>query len=840
MVETMARALTYSRVYILYCFFKQYRKTPMERWFLTKQYLQWVVINKQIEQLNKRDVFAKNSASYLPVVSKLQELYTRLQKNLEEVLVVFEDSYNERQEKWEYGIKVANMQWDLEAARSLLVWAEQSMEKEQQNIEEMKIQKQSHEQRIWDIRDTIREITAKSWYSTTELNTLLKEIEQHEKKIGTIDTSIWKAEKLISSNEQGKISLDQEILGIEQQLETLQTERKGFDKKYYSKKILDVFTRWYDSRPKKTTTTYSTTEELFGIKPIENNGNLLKDGERPRTWLWTTWTPTVNMQQKLEYNKIMGVKNVLDALGVTLDENTIHQFNDVLYIYAKDINKGIIVSNKKFVIWEKEVFTHATFVIPGSPILKTGWWITFPTPLYARRIRFDNAEKREKDLLDSLLKDNNDELFKKVIHTYNEENSSGIKLVQEKVLPIAEQATEACVVKEIIRGHFTEKSTLTIQAYVDFASTWNANPNNKYKLKSTLVWLRNVLGAKKPIDKMWYVIALLYDDQGTVDEMEEEYDNNIKTVYNNEILAWNINYLIQNKILTEDGLWSIQYVKVFVENCAKHICEIKNIDFSTLEQKEKYRLISETYEWLTWVPSSLTIALWWLQSRDRTYQILLLQKFIAKYEGKDASIIKAIQDKIDEREPRIAEWLGWVEKNIFKAYKVQPETVINEWENDVEVQLVEKVHHNNKQATSSNVSTVIQEVVVQKTVQKEKIVILPEELDQIPENVKHTINRVVKIVHTASIDGHIDHITRLLYYWYLYCRKNTYLKKDTEKPHSFFGKFYQEKYIIEICDVAEDIPDIFKLAFSFSCTERKMWTHIKKILEIQWITNKRK
>jgi hypothetical protein len=58
-----------------------------------------VIINKQIEQLNKRDVFSKNASNYLPVISKLQELYSRLQKNLEEVLVASEIAHQERQEK---------------------------------------------------------------------------------------------------------------------------------------------------------------------------------------------------------------------------------------------------------------------------------------------------------------------------------------------------------------------------------------------------------------------------------------------------------------------------------------------------------------------------------------------------------------------------------------------------------------------------------------------------------------------------------------------------------------------------------------------------------------------
>lgn len=807
----------------------------MERWFLTQKYLQWVVINKQIEQLNKRDIFSKNATTYLPVVSKLQELYSKLQKNLEEVLVACEEAYTERQEQWE----VARIQWDWDAAQSLLSWAEQSIVKERENIVALCEQKKIHETQIWHIRDHIREITAKSWYSTTELNTLLQDINKEEKNIVRIDTAIWVSERLITSNEQGKITLEQEIHGLNKQLEIIRNEKK-FDKEYYRKKIFDVFTKWYDSRPKKAINTYSTTEELFGIKPIEKDTNLMKDWERPRTWLSISWSTPNNTNQKLQYNKVVWIKNTLDALWVILDNNAIHQFNDVLYIYAKDIDKGIIVSNKKFVIWEKEVFTHATFVIPGAPTFQTDWWITFPTPLYARRIRFDNEDKREKDVLDALLKDNNDEQFKKVIHTYNEEKWSGIRLVQEKMLPIAEQATEACVVKQIIRAHFKNKSEITTQSYLEFASAWNSNPDNKYKLKSTILGLKNVLWAKKPVDRMQYIHALIFDEIDVIEKLEKEYDETLCTVYNNETLKQNIYSLVKDNILTEDSLGSIKYVTIFAERCAEHICKKTNIDFKTLSQRDKYKLINKTYG-ISGVPSSLTVALWWLQSRDSLYQKLLLQKFVAIYEKRDESYIKSIQEKIDEREPRIAEWLWWVEKNIFKEYKVQSHTQESlAEENNVQELIVEEPHEDQAGEQKTNTRDTVDAIIIKAPVLKELITVTPEELEAIPENVVNTIRRVVKIVHTASIDGQIDQIIKLLLYWYVYCRKNPYLKKDTEKPYSYFSKFYQEKYIIEICTVATEIPDMFKLAFAFSCTERKMWSHIKRILEIQWITNKRK
>ena len=66
---------------------------------MNQKYLQGVVIDKQIEQLNKRDIFSKNAATYLPAVSKLQELYGRLQKNIEDVLLECEKAYTERQEQ---------------------------------------------------------------------------------------------------------------------------------------------------------------------------------------------------------------------------------------------------------------------------------------------------------------------------------------------------------------------------------------------------------------------------------------------------------------------------------------------------------------------------------------------------------------------------------------------------------------------------------------------------------------------------------------------------------------------------------------------------------------------
>ncbi len=816
----------------------------MEKWYFAKKYIQWVIINKQIEQLNKRDVFSRNSSLYLPVVSKLQELYSRLQKNIEEVLLVMEEAHEEREEKWEYWMKVNGMQWDLDAAVSLLQWAEQSIEKETNSIKEMWEQKSIYEQNIWIIRDTIREITAKSWYSTDELTTHINEIGKLEKNIASLNKLIWKSTNLITSNNQWKDSLEKDIVIIQEQLIVLKAEKKEFNKDYYAKKILDVFSKWYDSRPQKNITTYSTTEELFGIKPAEVNHNLMKDWERTRSELSTSWSQVDKTYQRLSFNKILWVKNTLDALWVTLDENAIHQFSDVLYIYVKSLDKGIIVSNQKFVVWEKEVYSHATFIIPGAPIFKVEWWISFPSPLFAKRIRFHNEENREKDVLDSLLKDNNDEQFKKVIHTYDEERWTNFKSIWEKAVPIAEQATEKCVVKEIITSYFKNKTDITNQTYLDFASAWNINPDNKYKLKATLLWLKNLLWGNKPIYKSEYIIALLYDERDSIANMEQEYDDNLKTVYNSEKLKEDLYYLVENDILNTDGLWSIKYVKVFVERCAKHICEIKNIDFSKLQQKEKYRLISETYEWITWVPSSLSIALWGVESRDSTYQKLLLEKFIATYENKDEWIIKKIQDKIDQIEPQITEWLWWVEKNVFKEYSISKKCIEKEDKNDVQDQIENKTPIVIKVDEINSASTTLDsdepKVLVSNHKQKKEITILPSELNDIPTAVNNTISRVVKLMHDAPIPSQLELIKKLFQYWYLYFKKNTSLKKDTEKPYSYFGKFYQQTYLHEICMVATDIQDDFKTKFFISCMDKNIKDSIKRILSIHQITNKRK
>jgi hypothetical protein len=822
---------------------------------LSRQYTQWVLVNKQIEQLNKREIFSKNASMYLPVVSKLQELYTRLQKNIEEVLVGLEYAYEERLETWVYWKNISAIKWDIEAAESLLQWAEQAISKEKHIIQKFLQQKDTHNEEIKKIRDSIREITAVQGYNIGDLNTLLKDINVIEEKNTNIDKKVTKSELLIRDNEQGKIALEADLLGLQQQFTVLKSEKKSFDKEYYSKKLLEVFSKRYDSRPRKTVTTYSTTAELFGITPVEREHNLMKDWIRLRSETLISWSKVDTSYQRLPYNKILGVKNALDSLWVVLDENTIHQFSDVLYIYAKSIDKWIIVSNQKFISWEKEVYSHATFILPWAPIFKEEWveqTISFPTPLYAKRIRFDNEEKRETDLIEYLLKDNNDESFKKVIHTYNEERGS-IKFTHEKVNPIGELATEASMIKNIITSHFKDRSAITNQAYLDFANERNKNKENKHQIKATFSWLLNILWGKRPIQTKDYIFALLYDDHESIANIEKEYDDSLLTVYNNNTLKDNIYSLIQAWVLHEGILGSIKYIQHFVDNCVIHIWKEKNIQYDWLSQREKYNLINERY-WINGTPSKLSIVLGWLQSRDESYQKLLLQKFIAVCEGKDDNIIRSIQNQIDLLEPGVKSRLWAVDKNIFKRDVAgekesntkeakQESTEIPEHNKDItelEEKMPESALYQDKVLDKSNKE--IKEVVIKKEQGKiEPIIISPEELEEIPEVVNKIIDRVVKTIHESPRAKDLEYIKKLFQYWYIYFRKQkSELRKYIEKPHTFFGKFYQKTYLQEISNISTDIPDEFKHKFIDWCNARNRRDSIKNILLYNHITNKRK
>jgi hypothetical protein len=60
--------------------------------------------------------------------------------------------------------------------------------------------------------------------------------------------------------------------------------------------------------------------------------------------------------------------------------------------------------------------------------------------------------------------------------------------------------------------------------------------------------------------------------------------------------------------------------------------------------------------------------------------------------------------------------------------------------------------------------SIVDAVITKLPAQKEKITITAEELEHIPENVINTIKRVVRIIHTSSIDGQLEEIMKLLLY----------------------------------------------------------------------------
>jgi hypothetical protein len=285
-------------------------------------------------------------------------------------------------------------------------------------------------------------------------------------------------------------------------------------------------------------------------------------------------------------------------------------------------------------------------------------------------------------------------------------------------------------------------------------------------------------------------------------------------------------------------------VKIFVEDCIKHISKEKKTEYTWLSQREKYDLINEIY-WINGTPSKLSILLWGLQSRQEDYQKLLLQKFIAIYEKKDESIIKAIQEKIDDMEPEIQNRLWAVEKNIYKIWESINPTTDKEGDNNTVTLLpsdtwddTERVHQN----TAQQVDTIIhKEKNIPAPKPKIQIIILPEELKEVPEIVDKNILRVISLIHQSFKQEYIADIQKLMQYWYMYFKKQEWdLKKTIERPHTYFTKFHQQTYLEKICEVAEDIPITFRNAFRKSVEEMGITNYMKRMLEIHNISNKRK
>lgn len=598
----------------------------MNKEFWKKILQEGIRLKGQLQQISAKDrlSMSESSSNFLDIWNTMNSIYTKAEALIAGILLEAEKKFEDSRATAKGSEEERSIKEQITAANDLITeWAAKIQEYKLE-IERLEQEKLILEQEVSVKRDNLREITSKPNFNITEVSNLSTVIDRRQKEVENKANKITALEKKILSESEGSEIIKQELNAFEIQLKSIE---KKFDAQAYKTKLLRVFDMYYNGHTAAKYNSYTSVYDLFGVIPKTEDKELMKD--IPRNTSNTRWQWGTTIEKKLTFKKIWWLKEIIDGMGVSIGESDIFEFQDVVYLYISDLEKGIIISDKKHNIVDREWYTHATFIIPGAPTFdRAKDTVVFPSPLLAKRIVFSDEDQWKREVKNWLATDNSDNGFKTKIITYNEDSKELTRWAAEKILPIGEYITDKQAMIDIIKSRFPTQESFSGKLYNDFAIERNKNPQNTHRIKETMLGLKNVLGITRNLWLQEYYEAIIYGDTQLQQKLEEEHDNNIKNVYSNEELCWKMEELLLNGVLHEGILGYTKFKTTFVNNCVAYIENLHDIKTQEWNERAKSNMMKQ-YLGINANPAYFSSTLGWVRSTEEDYQILLVQKFRA-------------------------------------------------------------------------------------------------------------------------------------------------------------------------------------------------------------------